>query len=56
MKTLRTNRKGKFILIKLMTYCQQRDIDIKYTILYFYKENSLVERRWKILVIIKDFY
>ena len=54
MISLRVDGSSESILIKFKAYCQQRGIVIKYTILYLYKENSLIERGWKILIIMKD--
>lgn len=54
MKVLKANGKGKFILIKLKQYCQQRGIAIKYITLYLNKQNSFAKKGWKILVIMKN--
>lgn len=54
MKTLCTDRGGKFISIKLKVFCDKKDIVLKYTISYIHKENGLTERSWCTIVIMKD--
>lgn len=38
----------------LKFYCQEKNIKIRYTILYMYKKNEMTKRYWKTLAIIKD--
>lgn len=54
IKTLRADKKDKFISVKLKAYCQQCNIGMKYTTLYLYKKNNLAKRRQKIVIMIKN--
>ena len=44
MKLLHADGKREFIFKKLKDVCTKKDIMIKYTILYLYKENELAEQ------------
>lgn len=44
MKTLKVDRKGKFILIKLKAYYKQHSIAIKYTNSYLHKKYSFAKK------------
>lgn len=46
MKTLYVNGRGEFISIKLKTFYNEKNINLKYIIPYIYKENSFVGKRW----------
>lgn len=54
MKAFWANGGREFISIKLQTFCKKQGIAIKYAAPYVYKENDLAERRWRILVTMKD--
>lgn len=54
MKTLCANGGGEFISIKLRGFCNKKDIILKYTIPYMYKENGIVEKGWQIIITMKD--
>ena len=54
MKILRADGGGEFILHKLRTFCEKRDISIKHLAPYVYEKNGLAERGWRIIVTIKD--
>lgn len=54
MNILRADTSGEFISAKLKSFYKKRGILIKYAALYMHEENRLAERRWKIIVIIKD--
>lgn len=53
LKTHYTDKRRKFLFIKLRFFCKKRCIALKYTILYIYKENSLLENMWQIIVLMK---
>lgn len=55
MQILRTNKRGKFVSIKLKKFCNKRKIKIKYATPYIYKENGIAKQDQRIIVIIKDF-
>ena len=55
MKVFHIDSSEKFISVKLKDFCNKKSIKIKYVALYIYKENGIVERRWKTIVIIKYF-
>lgn len=44
LKTFCADKKGESIFIKLAVFCKNREIALKYTAQYIYKENSLAER------------
>lgn len=54
MKTFYTDKEEKFISIKFKTFCKKK-LNIKYTAPYIYKKNSLIKKRWRIILTIKDF-
>ena len=54
IKAFQANGGVKFISIKLRKFCDKKKIVIKYTTPYLHKENILVERGWKTIVIMKD--
>lgn len=54
MKTLCVDRGEEFISIKLKDFCNKKGIALKYMIYYIYKENCLAERKWHIIITIKD--
>lgn len=45
MKALCTDREKEFILTKVKDFCKKKDIIIKYTALYIYKENGVAEQK-----------
>lgn len=54
MKALYINKKREFILTKLKIFCKKKNIIIKYVLLYIYNENDIINRKYKIIVIIKN--
>lgn len=54
IKAFCANGGGEFISIKLRTFCKKKRISIKYAAPYIHEENGLAERRWRIIVAIKD--
>lgn len=54
LKTFCTNGEGEFISIKLGVFYKNREIALKYAVLYIYEENGLAEKRWKTIIIIKN--
>ena len=54
MKVLQADGGGDFIFVKLRTFCEKREIIIKYAAPYIYEENELVKQGWKIIVTMKD--
>ena len=51
---LRADGGEEFISIVLKDFCNERGIDIGYTALYMYEENSITERCWRTLSTMKD--
>lgn len=43
MQNLKVNDKGELISIKLKIFCQDKEINIKYMVLYMYKKNKMVK-------------
>lgn len=55
MKALHADGGEEFISAKLKDFCEKKSITIKYVASYIHEENSIVERRWRIVVTKKDF-
>lgn len=54
LKTLYANGKDKFISIKFRVFCKKKEITLKYVAPYIHKKNSLIEKKWQIIVKMKD--
>lgn len=54
MEILKVDKNGKFNLIKLQIFHKKKDLAIKYAVLYIHKENRLVQKKWHIIIIIKN--
>lgn len=51
---MQVNGGEKFINNDLKLYCWERNIKIRYVVLYMHKENVMVKRCWRTLVSMKD--
>lgn len=54
MKIVREDDAGKFILIKLRSFCNEKSIAIKYKAPYVYKKNGWIKQELRTIVTIKD--
>ena len=45
---------GEFVSCTLINYCDNHDISLKYSVSYTSEHNSVSERQWRIIQIMKD--